>query len=81
MTRQEEVLRVLSDGKFHPTHHFHNPKTGSSGDRRLRELRAKGYPIEKRKRQGSAEWEYRLERENCTGVLPGFRQVFTAGKR
>lgn len=61
LTRSEEVLKILADNLWHPIYHFHNPQTGSSGDRRLRELRQKGYPIEKRQVEGSKVWEYRLQ--------------------
>lgn len=60
-TRCDQVLDILRDGYWHAISEFHNPQTGSSGDRRLRELRQKGYNIAKRKREGSAQWEYRLE--------------------
>ena len=61
-TRWQEVLEILRDGRWHAIHEFHNPKTGSSGDRRLRELRQKGYNIVKRRKGNSVEWEYRLAR-------------------
>ena len=61
LTRAEEVLKILSDNQWHSIVAFHNPQTGSSGDRRLRELRQKGYPIIKRKIKGSMVCEYRLQ--------------------
>lgn len=33
---------------------------GSEGTKRLRELRAMGYPIETRRRAIGTQWEYRL---------------------
>ena len=61
LTRAEEVLKILCDYEWHKITEFHNPKTGSSGDRRLRELRQKGYPIIKRQVPGSKVFEYRLQ--------------------
>ena len=60
-TRADRVLKVLSDGQWHPGHHLTGPEAGGSeGLRRLRELREKGYQIEMRKREGLASREYRL---------------------
>ena len=58
------VLKVLSDGRYHKTSEFLGPdKGGSEGMRRLRELKTRGYVIERRKINGSSQWEYRLKTE------------------
>ena len=61
LTRAEECLLILSDGRPHKTAEFQNPRTGSDGLRRLRELKAKGYRITRRKIEGSAQHTYQLE--------------------
>lgn len=58
--RRAAVLRLLLDGHWHGTHEISSPDVGGTeGTRRLRELRADGHAIEKRKREGSDEYEYR----------------------
>lgn len=61
MKRWESVLIVLSDGLWHKTMSFLTPACGSEGLKRLRELRQRGLPIEARRIEGSAQWEYRLK--------------------
>ena len=63
-TRQRLVLQVLEDGEWHDGHELTHPAVGGSeGLRRLRELRAKGYVIEMRKKaKGQTTRQYRLER-------------------
>jgi hypothetical protein len=61
LTRCGEVLKVLlSDMGWHKTSEFLGPRVGGSeGMRRLRELK-KDWKIEKRRVDGSTQWEYRL---------------------
>lgn len=60
-TRRELVLGLLQDGAWHSTAQIIHPTVGGSeGMRRLRELRALGYPIEKRPHAGHDDNEYRL---------------------
>lgn len=57
------VLKVLSDGRYHKTSEFLGPNVGGSeGLRRLRELRAKGFQIERKKIAGRSSWMYRLKK-------------------
>jgi hypothetical protein len=66
-TRKFHVLRALRrrHGEWLPGHVFTQPEVGGSeGLRRLRELRADGWPIERRPSPKSASsWEYRLTLE------------------
>ncbi len=48
-TRCWHVLEVLRDRMWHPTSNFSNPRTGTDGTRRIRELRAMGFKIEQRR--------------------------------
>lgn len=60
--RQAAVYAILRDGLWHATSEFLGPKVGGSeGMRRLRELKMKGFRIERRKIKGSSQWEYRLD--------------------
>jgi hypothetical protein len=60
-TRRELVLSLLQDGEWHSTSGINHPAVGGSeGTRRLRELRELGYPIEKHRREGHDDYEYRL---------------------
>ena len=56
---RERVLSLLKDGGWYTTVEINN-MGGTEGTRRLRELRANGYRIEKRKVAGSTMYEYRL---------------------
>jgi hypothetical protein len=58
-SRRAEVLRLLSDGRWHSTYAI-NAVGGTEGTRRLRELREQGYEIEKRSMPESMQFEYRL---------------------
>ena len=60
--RQRRVLFVLEDGEWHDGPELTHPEVGGSeGLRRLRELRAKGYQIEMRKKaKGRTTRQYRL---------------------
>lgn len=59
--RQLAVLNVLKDGAWHSTVELSvSSSGGSEGTRRLRELRALGYQVEKRKKADSTQFEYRL---------------------
>jgi hypothetical protein len=82
-TRCDLVLRVLLDGQWHATTELLGPKVGGSeGMRRLRELRERGWAIQKRRREGSAQWEYRIPLpepdrvyrvgDGCTGSVTHF---------
>ena len=62
LTRCQEVLLLLSDNQWHPTSEIQGPVCGSEGLRRLRECRAAGYVIVKRRKQDSTQYEYRLTR-------------------
>lgn len=67
--RRTRVFTLLADGLWHSTSTIESPDTGGSqGTRRLRELRAQGIVIEKRKKVGSDEYEYRLK--NVHGRVP-----------
>lgn len=61
--RQQRVLDVLADGRWHDGPELTHPAVGGSeGLRRLRELRAKGYHIRMRlKAKGKTTRQYRLE--------------------
>lgn len=61
-TRKERVLKVLNDHKWHFASELTTQKTGGSeGLRRVRELRAEGYPIEGPKTvRNRATKQYRL---------------------
>jgi hypothetical protein len=83
LTRCDLVLRVLLDGQWHATTELLGPKVGGSeGMRRLRELRERGWAIQKRRREGSAQWEYRIPLpepdrvyrvgDGCTGSVTHF---------
>jgi hypothetical protein len=61
-THRAAVLAILSDHEWHSTIEFQNPRCGSEGLRRLRELR-ETHEIERRRREGSAQFEYRLKGE------------------
>ena len=60
--RQRRVYDVLKDGQWHDGPELTHPGAGGSeGLRRLRELRAKGYTIEmRRKAKGRTTRQYRL---------------------
>jgi|WetSurSiteA1Bulk_404760.scaffolds.fasta_scaffold39427_2 hypothetical protein len=62
--RQRRVYDVLKDGEWHDGPELTHPAVGGSeGLRRLRELRAKGYTIEmRRKAKGRTTRQYRLVR-------------------
>ena len=61
LTRAERVLLLLKGGEWVPGWKLCDPAAGGSeGLRRLRELRAAGWLIEMRKREGRASREYRL---------------------
>jgi len=62
--RQLAVYNVLKDGEWHDGPELTHPAVGGSeGLRRLRELRAKGYIIEmRRKAKGRTTRQYRLGR-------------------
>lgn len=72
MTRKEWILTQLVawNGNWCPTAHLSGVDGGSEGMRRLRELRReildgkhpKYKDIEKRRKEGSTQWEYRLVR-------------------
>ncbi len=60
-TRQWWVLSILSSGYWMTTVELTGPMTGTEGLKRLRELRAAGWPIEGPERiEGSAQRRYRL---------------------
>lgn len=61
--RRLKVARYLyeNQGRWIPGYELANSEVGGSeGLKRLRELRAKGWPIDKRKVTGSTAYEYRL---------------------
>lgn len=59
--RRERVLTVLMDANWHTTQEINSVQVGGTeGVRRLRELRADGYNIVKRRMEGSTQFEYRL---------------------
>jgi len=62
--RQLAVYNILKDGEWHDGPELTHPAVGGSeGLRRLRELRAKGYTIEmRRKAKGRTTRQYRLVR-------------------
>ena len=61
-TREKLVFNLLRDERWHTTGEINSPALGGSeGTRRLRELRKKGYPIEKRKDQNGDAYEYRMD--------------------
>ena len=64
-TRRERVLNLLkhpeSESGWVPGHLIASARIGGeAGTRRMRELRADGFPIVKRPREHSDGWEYRL---------------------
>ena len=59
--RRGTVLALMLDRQWHSTAEIENVAIGGSqGTRRLRELRADGWRIEKRPKANSTQWEYRL---------------------
>ena len=59
--RRRAVAWLLSDLDWHSTAEINSPAIGGSeGTRRLREIRAAGSIIEKRRRADSDQFEYRL---------------------
>lgn len=72
-TRRGRVLGLLKRGGWHSTMDVNDVDGGGSeGCRRLRELRAMGYVIEKRRKVGSDQFEYRLAHDPFDG--PGDTQ-------
>lgn len=68
VTYKEDVRELLLDGRWHTTSEINNVLVGGSeGTRRLRELRAEGAVIHKRRICGSSQFEYRLV---LTPVIP-----------
>lgn len=64
IVRRGCVLTYLTyrKGEWVPGPVLASPEVGGSeGLRRLRELRAQGHPIEKRRVKGKIAWEYRLK--------------------
>lgn len=58
---QLRVFELMRDGNWHDAIAIRAAAQGSEGLRRLRELRAKGYQIDKRKTAGGGRlFEYRL---------------------
>ncbi len=66
--RKTAVLLLLNDGQWHHTGEICHMKIGgSSGTRRLRELRKEGHVIEMRRAEGRDGFEYRLVRSGHDG--------------
>ena len=64
---QMRVFELMSDGNWHDAIAIRAAAQGSEGLRRLRELRAKGYVIDKRKTAGGGRLlEYRMHRNPST---------------
>ena len=63
-TAYKRVLALMSDGNWHDGHEITHPNIGGSeGKRRLREMKAKGYQYEKRRKESSqGTFQYRLLR-------------------
>lgn len=60
-TARERVYDVLRSRRWTPGFALTEPEVGGSeGLRRLRELRAQGFEIKRRKIEGSNAFEYRL---------------------
>lgn len=59
LTRKELVLKLLQSREWTSTMEI-NEVGGSEGTKRVRELRAQGYPILTRPREKGSQWEYRL---------------------
>lgn len=60
-TRRALVSKLLLDGHWHTTAEVNAWDVGGSeGTRRLRELRAAGLELEKRRKKGSDMFEYRV---------------------
>lgn len=58
---QMRVFELMSDGNWHDAIAIRAAAQGSEGLRRLRELRSKGYVIDKRKTAGGGRlFEYRM---------------------
>lgn len=64
MTRKERVYNYLKKNrKYVPGHAITDPAIGGTeGLRRLRELRADGEKILKRRNPKTGQWEYKLDR-------------------
>lgn len=59
--RKQLVLNLLLDYQWHSTCEIESASIGGSqGTRRLRELRAGGHQIIKRKKANSTQYEYKL---------------------
>ena len=60
-SRLEIVADLMLDRRWHKTVEIESVSVGGSqGTRRLRELRKKGWAIEKRKVKNSTQYEYRF---------------------
>lgn len=60
-SRRLRVMTLLSDRQWHRTAEIESAEWGGSqGTRRVRELRQRGATIQKRRVDGSTQWEYRL---------------------
>lgn len=63
LKRKQLVLSLLSDYQWHSTSEIESVHVGGSqGTRRLRELRADGAKIIKRKKAQSTQYEYKMLR-------------------
>lgn len=68
MTRKEAVFSTMKTHRWVPGYALTLPEVGGSeGLRRLRELRAEGYPIKQRKMKDSQAFEYRMEKTTKSG--------------
>lgn len=74
------VLKLMLDHQWHCAAEIRrvageNGVPASEGLRRMRELRARGYTIEKRRRNGSRHYEYRLKsRREAIELLARIRE-------
>lgn len=79
-SRQMNVLRalalnVINGTPWIPVYDICTPQIGGSqGDRRLRELRMKGWPIQKRRIKNGDAYEYALqiEKEKASQIVRSF---------
>jgi len=72
-TARDRVLDFMGDGQWHKAHEITDPGVGGSeGLRRLRELRADGYKVYKRKHT-EGTWEYSIE-------TPGEEDAYVTGR-
>jgi len=55
-----EVMDLMRDGQWHDREEIIQAAKGSEGLRRMRELRKRGFSVEKQRKPETRSWSYRL---------------------